>query len=674
MGYGEVNKKVSLCMIVKNEEINIARCLNSVVNAVDEIIVVDTGSSDLTKQIAEKAGAKVISFPWHDDFSAARNASLELATGKWILFLDADEELEPGSSQAIRQVAENDNEGYFIKIVNFIGEEGSIESCPDLVFRMFRNKPEYRFRGAIHEQIIDVILSVNEQARFQIAPNVIIRHYGYLNRQIIAKDKKNRNLAIIRKELENQPNNNTLRYHYGVELYRTNSFREAIQELVGVESTTDPGTIYYPKLLRYIALAYYGTKQNDKALEAIYRGLKLFPDYADLYFYGGIIQLEQNNYAGAFEFFNQALKTPEQPAHYAPFDGSRGFRTYYQMGRMAEIFGNQEEALRYYILSLQDNANFTIAISAIVHILNPLEDPEYTRKAMEKLCDFCTMDAKRLIGTVYFSERAYSLALNYFDKLDLSRLDEYTRMLKAICLIQQNRIFEARHILSTFTPSNPQFALARINEILCYWFNKNSKKVSTLCENFLALGLSPDTGAVVTILKESLYKRSSAPPVVLGSEGMSLVTDIVARALDRKDCQLADSLLKKVAEASQTEAGLILARVFACYKYWDTAKYYVKLYLKKDTENAEAWCHLGEILQNIQQPEEAVLCYRQALTIAPKQPQYYVKLIKFYQAMRLKLLTEAVRNYPDIAIFKQLLEEASEDERTESCSGNDSEK
>lgn len=279
-------RTISLCMIVKDEEANLARCLNSVRGAVDEIVVVDTGSTDRTRAVAELAGAKVISRKWQDDFSAARNASLELATGDWILFLDADEELAPGSADVLRRVITDECEGYFMKVVNFIGAADNIETVPDLVFRMFRNKPEYRFRGAIHEQIVDVILEKNKQAIFKVAEGIVIRHYGYLQQHIIAKDKINRNLSIITRECANDPDNKTLRYHYGVELYRAERYLEAADELAKVAAAVDSGVVYYPKLLRYIALAYYGAREYELALAAITKGLQLFPDYADLYYYG----------------------------------------------------------------------------------------------------------------------------------------------------------------------------------------------------------------------------------------------------------------------------------------------------------------------------------------------------------------------------------------------------
>lgn len=224
-GKQAMTKKISLCMIVKNEGQTLSRCLNSVFSIVNEIIIVDTGSTDSTCDIARQYGAILHHFPWNDNFSDARNASLELAQGDWILFLDADEELSPGSQEILFRLIENEKiEGYFVKIVNHLGKEGWIETVPDLVFRLFRNKKEYRFRGAIHEQIADVILENNSQARYQVAENLEIIHHGYLDEVIEEKDKKDRNLKLIEKELESNPKNRLLQYHYGVEMFRAERY------------------------------------------------------------------------------------------------------------------------------------------------------------------------------------------------------------------------------------------------------------------------------------------------------------------------------------------------------------------------------------------------------------------------------------------------------------------
>ena len=139
-------ESVSLCMIVKDEEKVIQACLDSIRHLVDEIIVVDTGSSDNTVKLATQAGAKVCSYTWKGNFAEARNFALEHASGSWILVLDADEELAPVSPEAFRQLLEVEEvEGYFIQINNFLGPAHYLSGSnrlktTDQVVRLFRNK------------------------------------------------------------------------------------------------------------------------------------------------------------------------------------------------------------------------------------------------------------------------------------------------------------------------------------------------------------------------------------------------------------------------------------------------------------------------------------------------------------------------------------------------------
>ena len=127
---------LTFCIIVKNEEKNLPRCLASVKNVVDEIVVLDTGSTDRTPEIAQEFGAKVHYFEWCNDFAAARNESLKYVTGDWVLVLDADEYLSPKIAPHIRQAIQSDR--YIL--INLIREEiGAQQSPYSLISRLFRN-------------------------------------------------------------------------------------------------------------------------------------------------------------------------------------------------------------------------------------------------------------------------------------------------------------------------------------------------------------------------------------------------------------------------------------------------------------------------------------------------------------------------------------------------------
>lgn len=660
--------RISLCMIVRNEEKNIRRCLQSVAGAVDEIIVVDTGSTDGTVQAAREFGALVRSFPWNGSFSDARNASLEPATGDWIFFLDADEELAGESRETLRRVTGGANEnveGYFVKVINYLSNEGWIESCPDLIFRLFRNRPDYRFHGAIHEQIVDVILKRNSRARYQVAEDLVILHYGYLDRQIREKDKKNRNLALLHQELARDPENRLLRYHYGVELYRAEKYAESAAELVKAANGIDPQTIYLPKLLRYIVLAYRAAGRPEEALEAVRLGLGLFPNYADLYYYGGLISYELKNYARAYEFFQKALTMPEQPAYYASFGGTRGFRTHYQLGQLAEVFLNNEEAMCHYISSLRDNPHFTPALESIVRLLEPREDPDYARRCLEQLCEFCTPQANLLAGQILFRQSAYRLALEYLERGLGPGTNAPPEMLlwKAICLIQQRRFLEALRILDGFAPGHHLYPLSRLNKILCFWLQGNRRRTRINTDELLSLGLSKDTGAVVALLGNSFGRRKkSVPGVALGDEGMALLLDIVQRALDLGEKERAEMLLAGVSRECLNRHAADIGRLFFHYGFLDEAEKYLDIHLKNNPESAGTFFTLAEIKERRNALDEAAALYRQVLALTPEEPRAYVRLTGIYSKMRTELLREAVQRYPEVPVFRRLLEEAGQKE------------
>ncbi len=198
--------ELSACLIVKNEEKNLRRCLDSLKGVVDEIVVVDTGSTDGTVQIAESYGAKIGRFEWIQDFSAARNCSLELATGDWALWIDADEELTPESIQAIhRAVVRPHFGGFAIEIVNFTEDQSEAAQYVHKPIRLFRRLPGVRFTGRIHEQISPSLETVG--LPWAHLPGAKLLHYGYRPTEMEERGKIERTVAMIEREVQDDPEN-----------------------------------------------------------------------------------------------------------------------------------------------------------------------------------------------------------------------------------------------------------------------------------------------------------------------------------------------------------------------------------------------------------------------------------------------------------------------------------
>ncbi len=193
---------ISCCMIVKDEEDNLSRCLKSIRAIVDEIIVADTGSTDSTVEIAKKFADKVIEVPWTDDFSEARNAAIDVANPEadWIKWQDADEVLV----QANRLRKYLDSElfnGFVITQNHLILDMPNVK--PDVPVRIYKNHKGIKFFGAIHEHCefamdvpIDPIL---------ILPDVKVIHFGYYIEGIRRGKVKFRNLELLKKDREKYP-------------------------------------------------------------------------------------------------------------------------------------------------------------------------------------------------------------------------------------------------------------------------------------------------------------------------------------------------------------------------------------------------------------------------------------------------------------------------------------
>ncbi len=208
--------RISLCMIVKNEEERLPACLESIRGQVDEIIIVDTGSRDKTKEVALSYGARVFSFPWRDDFAAARNESLRHATGDWIVFLDADEKLDsPGNVDCLRKAASTPGiDAFMVPIINW-RPEGKADSTLGRAVRFFRNLPGIFFSGRVHETVEYFLMVAGAQsghAPFQI------EHFGYGLLREASEIKYLRNLELLHKELAEDPRNANARYHLGLTL------------------------------------------------------------------------------------------------------------------------------------------------------------------------------------------------------------------------------------------------------------------------------------------------------------------------------------------------------------------------------------------------------------------------------------------------------------------------
>lgn len=368
---------ISVCIITKNEQENIERCLKSLMPYEMEIIVVDTGSTDNTKDIVQRYTDKVFDFEWCDDFAAAKNFAISKTSNDYIIMLDSDEYIDKfEESELIRTIGNNSDKAGRIQIKNVFKKTDPCKESREWVSRIF-NKKSYHYEGRIHEQIVRY--DGKEYDTFQ-APVTII-HTGYDLTEKEKKAKAKRNISLLEKELDRLIKlfckNNRLNICEidGIELVDHIFENDSALSLILQKDEYLPYILYqlgkgyymamdYPRAcdcfscalsfdlnpkLEYVtdAVETYGyalvnADRADEALmfENIYNE---FGNTADFQFLMGIIYMNNERFDDAVSEFLKATKHKE-----CRNVGSNSYLAYYNIGVIYECLGDADKAISYY--------------------------------------------------------------------------------------------------------------------------------------------------------------------------------------------------------------------------------------------------------------------------------------------------------------------------------------
>jgi len=263
---------ISACMIVKDEERLLDRCLTSFKGAFDELIIADTGSKDRTGEIARGHGAKVLSFTSCNgpdgrirDFSIARNYAVDQALGRWILWMDADDVLQPGGPEKLRELAARGD---------FAGLQVTVRWNRDswLQTRLFKNEPRNRFVGRIHE------FPRVHGGKIEKAREIVVQH---LPDKTGKEGSTDRNLRLLALEVKENPHDLRALFHYGNALRLTKKYEEAILRYTQYLSL---GSSYHCEKFmcaHYLAVCLFQQGKWSESIDAAWRALRIDPRYAE---------------------------------------------------------------------------------------------------------------------------------------------------------------------------------------------------------------------------------------------------------------------------------------------------------------------------------------------------------------------------------------------------------
>lgn len=486
------NMTVSLCMIVKDEEEMLPRCLAAAAPAVDEIIVVDTGSSDRTIEIAESFGARVIEREWTGSFSEARNVALDAATSDWLLVLDADEVLVPEDVTQLRALlGQTWREAFYISEINYTGELDDGTSTTHSTLRLFRARPDYRYQGRLHEQIIDV-LPVHLPERFATVP-VRIEHFGYLGAVRDAKEKSRRNIELLQRQRDEGDVSAFMHFNLGSEYNALGDAAAALREfeqaaeLLAADSD-GPAPGYLAALTSRHVGSLRVCGRHDDAIALAEQSLERFPGFTDLVFEQGSAARALGRIDDAVAYYERCIEMGDAPSRYT---ATVGCGTYHPTIALAELrlqAGDAAGAVELLDGCLADFPGFFgLVFPFATALLLDGAAPEQVVDRIEARVSKLTPTVRFMLGTALY-ERGQTPAAETQYRLLLEQQPSSSpaRVALAESLLSQSRWEDAAAVAAELTDGEPHAAAARRSELFARIAGGDVERAAAVLERMQA--------------------------------------------------------------------------------------------------------------------------------------------------------------------------------------------
>jgi len=354
--------RISLCMIVRNEKRVLAECLESARPFAWEVIVVDTGSTDRTVEIARGCGARVVEMAWPDSFAEARNESLRHATGRWVLWLDADDVLPWATGEALVHAAQQAPENVcgFIVPVQFVDEGSTLErpvgTRVDHV-KLFRRHPDLRWEGRIHEQILGSLRQVFGPDRCEVARLVhqggdpaLVLHANYDTSVEGQAGKRRRDAALLELDLQDRPEHPFLLFNLGMTHHYLGEDAEAVGWLERSLAASAPHESHYYKACSLLGVSLHRLGRDEESLRALELGLTAAPEDPELLFHRAQSAWRAGKLSESRDFYvKAATSSPNGRFHSVDtaIYGPGGYKTFHNLGVVCQALGDYPQA-RYW--------------------------------------------------------------------------------------------------------------------------------------------------------------------------------------------------------------------------------------------------------------------------------------------------------------------------------------
>ncbi|RJX20675.1 MAG: glycosyltransferase [Ammonifex sp.] len=669
-------QKVSLCTVVKNEAEYLSRCLSSAKKAADEIIVVDTGSSDETVRIAGSFGAKIYHLTGAEDAGAAWKFAFEKATGDWIIFLETDEELVDGDGPKLRSLlSRGDADGYYLREVNYIGKEPGLDAVVGAAFRVFRNDPRY-FKIAAPEHIV---ASIQAQDAKIILSDVRINHCGCLNRSSRDKKKIKDDLAILEEEVVKRPDDKFTRFNLGVKYMCLEQHDKALKEFQSAfKNIALNEAAHAPALVRNIALCLKELKRFREALQVLDDAVLVYPDYIDLLFLVGCVYVELKDCSAAAKAYQECIKKGEADKCWTSQPGVGSYRAWFGLGRSYERIGYWEGAVQAYTNALKGNEFLEGPVYGLGRILIGREDDAGVKAFFERHLDTDDSEALSVLGGVFSVHQRYEDALYYAERA-VSQNPSLPKALlvKGEALSGVGRLAEAIDCFTGIRKKSEYFFAAQLNQAFC----------------LLLLSDFPGAAAVLSVVEENphwrvhaqIYRRFTAlltgdhTDVTLASITedpelyAKIVLDILGKLLDFREFEKFEQSLLLFDILPPEERHLKLGTIYFGRGFKESAAEELIEAIRLGVQDARAFGMLGEISAEKGFLEDAVIFYQHAIGLDDQYLPFHTGLagvlaqLGQYEEAR-AILNQVLQKFPESVLSQTMLKEIDQRLVPERCS------
>jgi glycosyltransferase involved in cell wall biosynthesis len=596
---------LSVCMIVQDSAAFISRSIYSIKKVADEIIIVDTGSCDRTKEVARDCGASVFSYKCNYDLIQARNYALGKAKGKWVLFLDVDEELSNDNNQLRIILDKSNKDGFYLPIINnYLGRDLDM---PRLILRLFKSKRAYYYQGQINNNILPSILENNIEASIGVI-NLPIIHYKRLNwtgRNINRFRPEN----LFHLELINELNDSFAFLKNGIDYYREGRYTLAINELEKGLNLVESRYRYY--FLSNLALIYLEFGNYNKANEVIKTGIIEYPEKDIFIFWSGYLDyiFKRNN-----KGINKLLSLLKKGLESNKIRGSIYLLLAYLYKNikdypMAEFYFKKTLFFHFNQKEIIYNLESIMSKKSGIDILNslPAVDTYYNEYAFTLL-------------EVYCNKGEYKKGLELLDLLQLHE-GENEKLLywRAILLMYLKQYRLAEGMLKQITPTCNKFEA--VLDLL--WIINLQKPLPCISKGVLnQLKLLGDRSKwqLINVFQEvHIYDRK----LVLNFNNLTVKLRFYKMSLYYLDLFLyffnddkIDTLIRLIESLDIKGMYSDLGELFYKHKNWDKAYKYLNLSLKNG-ETIKDLLLLGNICFQNQYYTESKGIYKKILNLNP---------------------------------------------------------